>query len=418
MYEEILLELEDEKKEFLEGAIERENLDKYRSFLRSNRAIAIAGIRRCGKSVLAHMLLKGKEYYYVNFDHELLYGLKTEDLSKIYKELRELFGERRFFLLDEIQNIEGWELFVNRLLRKRYKVVITGSNSRLLSTELSTHLTGRKTTIFLFPFSFREFLRYHNFPIKKVYSESEVGDLYKFLREYILNGGMPESFKEEDKKRYYRELYDDILKKDILARYKIRERETFLEISNFVMSSFSSRISFRRISDIFGLGSVHTAKNYVRYLEEAFLIFLLENYSPKISDRIKSPKKVYPIDTGFSNYLSFKVKDKFSRLLENLVSVELRRISLLKSYDLYYFDVNGEVDFVLKKNHTVRAVIQVTYSEDLEDIKEREYNSLKKAIRILKPEKFFIVSWKSEGEMKGIKVIPLWKFLLFSEEYV
>ena len=213
LIKQILLEQEEEINEIFKGKIiKREIETNLEKILTSNLIKVIMGVRRCGKSVLAHQLLKGKNYGYVNFDDERLVGVKAENLNDFLEVLKEIKPDFKYLLLDEIQNVDKWELFVNRLKRRGYNIFISGSNSKLLSRELATHLTGRHLSIELYPFSFREFLLYEDFVIDRdsFYITEKKAQIKRLLEKYLEIGGMPEVFKIEAKKSYLRELFDKI----------------------------------------------------------------------------------------------------------------------------------------------------------------------------------------------------------------
>ena len=224
--------------------IERICFNTYKSFLESNQIKVIIGPRRCGKSILASQLLQNKLFAYVNFDDEKLVNLSSDDLNDVLEVLYEVYGDFKYVLLDEIQNINGWELFVNRLQRKGFNIIVTGSNSHLLSKELSTHLTGRHIKLELFPFSFKEFITYDNIEVENIDSISTKNRaiLKKKLNEYAELGGFPEVIEDPlNKTHYLQSLYSDIINNDIVIRHKIRYAKTLKDIATSLMSSISSK---------------------------------------------------------------------------------------------------------------------------------------------------------------------------------
>ena len=233
-----------------EKIVEREFLDMWKKSIDSNLIKVITGIRRSGKSIFSLQLLEKRNYAYINFDDERLVGLKTADLDVILETFYQLIGDFKYIFLDEIQNIEKWELFVNRLQRQGLNVILTGSNAKLLSRELATHLTGRYISMEIFPFSFREFLAFENFKMEKkdFYSIKMKSLLIRKLREYIAQGGFPEVVKEKElSKQYLPTLYSTILTKDVVSRHKINFTTTFREISNYLLSNYSKYITFNKI---------------------------------------------------------------------------------------------------------------------------------------------------------------------------
>jgi len=376
------------------------------------------GVRRCGKSVLAHQLLKGKIYGYVNFDDERLIGAKTGNLNDFLEVLKEIEPEFRYLLLDEVQNVEGWELFVNRLKRRGYNVVITGSNSKLLSKELATHLTGRHYSITLFSFSFREFLSYRGFSIKEndFYITEKKAGIKKALEEYLTLGGFPEVYKVEAKGNYLRELFDKIITRDIISRYNVKYVKDIKEIALYSVSNFSSPITYHKVKNIFEVKSVHTIKNYLNYLEEAYLIFQLKPFSFKLKEQIKQRRKIYCIDTGLINALVPKTTRDYGKLMENLIFLELKR----KNKEVYfYYQPSYEIDFLVREGLKIKQLIQVCFSIKDGATRKREIKSLLKASRKLKCDDLVIITWDEEEDEKVdskiIKIIPLWKWLFMRE---
>jgi len=416
LIKQILLEQREEiNRIFQEKIIKREIEETVSDLFASYLIKVIMGVRRCGKSVLAHRLLKDKKYGYVNFDDERLIGTKPQDLNNFLEILNEIEPEVNYLLFDEIQNVEGWELFINRLRRKGYNIVISGSNAKLLSKELATHLTGRHFKIELFPFSFREFLIYKGFSVKEkdFYITEKRAQIKRLLEEYLKFGGFPEALKLEPKSQYLRELYDKIITRDIILRYNIRYARDLKEIALYAISNFASRISYHKIKNIFEIKSVHTVKNYLAYLEEAYLLFQISPFSFKLKRQFKQPKKIYGIDTGLINALVPKIMQNYGRLMENLVCLELKR----QDKEVYFYSQpNYEVDFLIKEGFEIKQLIQVCYSLKDEKTKKREIKTLLKASKELKCDHLLIITWDEEGEenvnAQKIKIYPLWKWLL------
>ena len=407
-----------------EKIIDREVLNKYKTFLKSGLIKVITGPRRAGKSILCYQLIKNKNFAYINFDDETLAGLKTEDLNLILKAFYEIYKDPEFILLDEVQNIENWELFVNRLKRQGFNLIVTGSNAKLLSKELATHLTGRHFPLELYPFSFREFLKFYDVKYQKDYlTTKQISLIKKELERFLLTGGFPESLKEPSPKRYLSSLYSAILTKDIALRHKIRLIKTIKELSNYLISNFSCQVTFNKLKNIFSLKSAHTAKNYLSFLEESYLFFLIERFSFKFKEKVTAPRKVYVIDTGLINAISFGSSKNIGHLYENSVAVELmRRKAFFPNLEIYYWqDYSGrEVDFVVKEALRIKQLIQVCYDIENYDTKIRELKSLIKAKKEMKAKdsNLLVITSDYEGEEKfenkKIKFIPLWKWLLES----
>jgi len=399
--------------------IERSCFEKYKTYTESTQVKVIMGIRRCGKSILSYQLLKDKPFAYINFDDENLANITAEDLNDVLEVFYEVYGDFKYILLDELQNIAGWELFVNRLQRQGFNLIVTGSNAHLLSRELSTHLTGRNISLKLFPFSFREFIKYHGVVVKNadLLSTKERGLLKKKLEEYISAGGFPEVVKDPaNKKVYLQSLYSDILNKDIIIRYKIKFSKTLKEIANSLMSNIASHVSFNKIKNMFNLKSIHTALNYLSFLEESFLFFLVPRFSYKTKERAIATRKIYAIDIGMIGALSVSFSRNIGKIYENMVFLELAR-RMTQSEIYYWQDIyQNEVDFVVKEGRNIKELIQVCYDTSNYDTKKREVCALLKSGKELKCRKLTVITDDYEAlesaDGRKIKFIPLWKWLL------
>jgi len=421
MLRDILLDQKEELEERFrrtKKVVEREFLSSYKEFINSKQIKVTTGIRRCGKSFSTYLLLRDKKFAYANFDEKILSSSSHQD---IISTLFEVFGDVDIFFFDEIQNLNDWEFLVNKLHRSGYNVFITGSNARLLSKELSDRLTGRHIDIEIFPFSFREFLIAREFK-EDIRTTKGQGIIKNLLKEYINIGGFPEIIIEnENPKIYLRTLFNDIVEKDIIRRFEIKNETTFREISYFLLSNAGNYVTYNGLKNSFNLGSDHTVKNYLSYLQMSYLFIFLENFSYSTKRRFSYPKKVYLIDTGF-NLISFRFSENFGRLIENVVLIELlrRRSYWFNNWEIYYFKdyQQREVDFVIKEGINIKQLIQVTYASNKDEIEQREIKSLLKAYELFKdynPE-LLVITWDYEDvskiDNKEIKFIPLWKLLL------
>lgn len=422
---EILKRIITEQRAELEGTlkeapmIERDNLEYAKPFLSHPNILAILGVRRSGKSIFSVLLAKAmkENYAYINFDDERLIGLKTEDLDKILQAFYELYGEIRLIILDEPQNVKGWELFGNRLRRTK-KVIITGSNSNLLSGELATHLTGRYIDFTLYPLSFKEILDFK----PDIYLIQDRAKVQKQLEDYLNSSGFPEV--KTFGPKIVEKIYSDIINKDCLDRHNIKNKRTFKEITKYLTSNFSSEFTYSKLLHIFNLKDVHTIKNYVEYLKESFLITVIERFSPKLKQQVISPKKVYVVDQGICNFLTFKLSKDSGKILENITCIELlRRKAVDSSLEIYYWKDyrQNEVDFVVKQGQKIKELIQVCQNFSENETKEREISALIKASKELKCKNLVIISRDKDGEEEfdgeKIKFIPLWKWLLADSNY-
>jgi len=399
-----------------ERIIERERQDRFKPLLRDKLIKVITGVRRSGKSIFSHLSLRGENYAYVNFDDERIVGIEAKDLNTLLEVLHEIYGDFDFILLDEIQNIAGWELFANRLMRQGYNLVITGSNSSLLSRELATHLTGRCVSFEMYPFSFREYLKYFDIKVRETPTTREIGILNHHLSKYINIGGFPEVYKVSSRTIYLRELYDMIISRDVVGRYKVKFVRDLKEMAFYLISNFSSRISYNKLKNIFRVKSVHTIKNYISYLEDAYMLFQLFPFSWKVKYQLMQVKKVYSIDTGLIEALSPGSSKNLGRIMENVVAVDILRREPRENVFFYLTPRHEEVDFVIREGMKIKQLIQVTYASGRDEIEKREIKSLIKASNELKCKNLEIITWDYENEInldgKTIKCIPLWKWLL------
>lgn len=377
----------------------------------------VLGPRRAGKSVFSLMLLKGKSFLYFNFDDPALVGEKL-DLYELVDELHKFYGETKFVLFDEIQNLKGWELFANRLHRQGYNLVLTGSNANLLSMELATHLTGRHLPIEILPFDFQEFLKAKNFS-----NLDQKPELLKLLEQYMTFGGFPEVVTKNQHPRGYLDvLFDSLLFKDVVKRHKVRFSEQIDQLGSYLINNVSNQYSFRKIANILKFKSDVTLERYLKYLEEAYIIFSLSGFSAKAGERLRSPKKIYTVDNGFVASKAVQHSSDNGKLMENLVFTEFVKRGFEPNRELFYYKTrNGrEVDFAIMNGHEISKLIQVCYDVRSSDVEQREVKSLIEAGDELKVDNLTVLTWDDEREVekngKIVKFKPLWKWLLEIEK--
>lgn len=382
--------------------------------LHNNIIKVIIGPRRSGKSFFAiHTLKELGNFGYANFDDEVL--TKVKNYNDILAAINSIYNNPKYLLFDEIQNLDKWEYFVNRLQREGFNLFITGSNSRLLSGELASHLTGRYVPIQILPFSFAETLNYRNL--------SEDNPLNKELfSDYLINGGYPELYsKNADSKTYCKILFENILFKDIIGRYKIRNFNGLNSLSKYLISNVSSKYSYLNLSEITDIRSDKTVKKFISYLEEVWLFKSFDNFSFKAKNVIKSPKKIYSVDNGFISANSLSIAPDYGKLLENFVADELLRLSAKNKFDIFYWanPQNYEVDFVLIFNKKVLAIIQVCYDMSNPKTLNREYRALFHCSKNLNCNNLYLINLtdnlienvKINGNKKQIKIISANNFI-------
>ena len=377
--------------------------------LNSKLAQIVIGVRRSGKSTLCMKVLmqSGVHFAYVNFDDERLQKVGVEKLDIILQELYAIYGSFTHLFLDEVQNVDGWHLFVNRLLRQGIKLVLTGSNANLLSGELSTHLTGRYHQIELYPFSFSEYCTIRGVDAHGMTTKA-YGLRDKALDEYLMSGGFPEliASPEISKRDYLFSLREAIVKKDICQRYKIRYKQTLSDLANRLLDWFCQEKSYNDIAKEMSINSVHTVKNYITYLQNAYLLCLLPKFSLKSSER-NSARKMYAVDNAFiSQHENALLTESFGLRLENVVAVELLRRLHSEYEQLYYLRKvqDFEVDFVVVESSHVRELIQVTYDfvEPSAKLYNREVNGLIKGSHLTRCDNLTLIMMR--GEPRDIQV--------------
>lgn len=398
--------------------IPRVGLENFRKMVTSDLIKVITGPRRAGKSVFAFLSLKGTNFGYINFDDDQLINVKSDELLK---SIFEVYGEVKVLFFDEIQNYPNWELFINKLHRKGYNITLTGSNSNLLGKELSTSLTGRYLNYQILPFNFIEILRSKNFDIHDINFEiPEIkGKILNLLSDYLKLGGYPEIvIKDFDYKEYLETLIEAILFKDIVKRYNLRSPQSLYNLFLNILNSYRKEISFQSLMRNSDLNSIKSIQKYVSYLEESYLIKLLNRFSFKVKERIKAPKKIYALDNGIISSKSFRFIENYGRALENLVFVELVKSGLRPNENIYYYKSKNqrEIDFVIKEELRVTKLIQVVYDISNEDVLNREIKGLIDGSKETNCKELIIISWDLESKEKyngqEINIIPFWKFLI------
>ncbi len=383
--------------ESLEEGIEREKLKEIE--INIPFAIILSGIRRCGKSTLLQQIMKKlKKFYYFNFEDPRATNFELEDFQKLDDVFKEEFGESNIYFFDEIQNIKKWELFIRALLDKKKYAVITGSNASLLSKELGTRLTGRHLRYELFPFSFTEYLELNN-------QKPSI----KSFEEYFVEGGFPEYLKIR-RLEILQELFNDIILRDIVSRYKIRNVNIVKNMALYLITNVGKEFSYNNLGKMFNLGSTNSAITFVSYFEDSYLLFTISKFDYSLKKQLINPKKVYSIDNGISNANSASFSEDKGKMLENIVFVNLRK----RNRNIFYFQEKNECDFVIKKGTRITDAIQVCYFLT-EENKERELKGLIEAMEKFDLKEGLIFTYNQEDklriEKRNIKIIPVWKWL-------
>lgn len=416
------------------GIAREEYLEKLGEFLETKQVLAITGARRSGKSFImkqvARNLIDGgkdrKETLIINFEDPRFVELKVDVLQEIYETYLEFLSPNGtpYIFLDEVQEIEGWEKWVRMIQElQKAKIVVSGSNAKLLSKELGTLLTGRHLDITVFPLSFKEYLFFKEIFLKDDLDLVSKGiQLKGLLRKYLELGAFPEIVLSTQKQQILLTYFDDILNKDLIRRYKIRKPDKLKALAKYYLSNISTLVTFNSLERPLGI-SVDTIEKFSDFLENAYLIFFLKRFSFKVKGQEKSPRKVYCIDTGLSNAVGFKFSQNLGRLAENIVFLELkRRQTQNPESELYYWkDVHHkEIDFVLKEGLKVTQLIQVCWQLGEIKTKEREIKSLLKAMDEFSLEEGLVVTEDYEQDSvindKKVRFIPLWKWLVLADK--
>jgi predicted AAA+ superfamily ATPase len=400
------------------GYIERTILTRVLEAFDDNRVLIITGIRRCGKSTLLKQVMDTMtQYCYVNFEDERLLTFPAEAFEELNEVLIEVYGASDTYFFDEVQNIDRFETFVRRLQDSGKKVVITGSNASLLSREFGTRLTGRHRVFELYPFSFAEYLAFRKVSVggDAFYIPEEKVVLITAFAAYLEQGGMPEYLRNGDE-GYIKTLYDNIIFRDIIARYSIRRQRIVRELVGILLSTISLPFTYNSLKKSLGLSNAITVKEYIAYLNSAYLFFELVRFDFSVKKQLGSPRKIYVVDTAFSMLGGFSLSPDKGRFLENVVFIELKR----RGGEVYYYSGTRECDFILKCRRRMTGAIQVCHELN-EGNREREYEGLLEAMEEFGvTEGLILTSDQEESRESGGRVIrirPVWKWLLEDEHH-
>lgn len=415
----VVLQQKEERDALLRKVYQKRILiDHVEHYLASDLIKLITGPRRAGKSVFALQLLSSNDFAYLNFDDELL--LSSFDENAIIQALQEVYPQFHFLLLDEIQNLPHWEIWVGKLYRRGINLVITGSNARLLSGEMATMLTGRYLQIEVLPFGLKEVLNFRQV-VQSVETPVQKANLLLQVEDYMVYGGFPETLALRSITRnYLSTLFDSVLLKDITKRYKVRNSNELYNLANYLLSNYGNLFSLTQLVDDLNLGSKSTAQKFCLYLEETYLFFYLPRFNNKLKQMRKAPLKPYIVDNGFIAAHSFELSPNRGRLLENSAMIELVRRGYKQGQSLFYYRSrnNKEVDFVCRKGAQVEQLIQVSYEVKISKVLKREISALMECAGELHCNNLLLLTWDEEKtiEQDGqiIRILPVWKWM--SEE--
>lgn len=388
------------------------DLEKY---INTCQVVIISGVRRCGKSSLLYLIkekmqLDEASYCYFNFDDERIIPDVTV-LEDIYNLHIEIYGREPILFFDEIQNISHWEKFINRIYEKGIKVFVSGSNAKLLSSEISTSLTGRNKVLEIFPFSFSEYLRFkkRNYNARRLTSKDKAL-LVKDFNQYLENGGFPLVVKESDLE-IINGYFQDILYRDIISRYKLIQVNEIKQIGLYFASNIGKLFSYATLQKISGVKSTSSIKNYLEYYEQSYLFFYIKKFDFSVKKQIMNPKKVYAIDPAIVHRLGFNFSQNKGRVLENIVYLELLR----RGKEVYFYSGKNECDFLIKEGLKINSAIQVSWTLNNANIK-REIDGLRDAMSNYDLRRGLLITTDSDEtdliNDDSIEIIPIWKWLL------
>lgn len=384
------------------------------TLLNSHLIKLITGPRRVGKSTQALLMLRDKNFAYLNFDSQQL--LDAWDANLVMRMLDDVYPGYDYLLLDEVQNLDAWDLWVSELYRQGKNLVITGSNAKMLSSEMATVLTGKYLQVEMLPFSLEELFDWHKLDLHHLMPEQ--GAECKVLTDdYLRNGGYPEVVASRQLVRSYLDtLFDSIVWKDVAKRHNVRNITDLNNLAVYLVSNFCNPLSSNELAEELGLSSVNTTKKYMDYLHEPYLFYYLSRYNNKLKLMKKAPRKVYVVDNGFVAAKAFSVTENLGRLLENQIFIELVRRGYDTEKTMFYYRSRNdkEVDFVLRQGVHIERLVQVCYDLSSPKTEKREVDALVECAGELKCDNLTIVTYDDERaiEKDGYKidVIPIVKF--------
>jgi len=395
--------------------VERAVLTEIEPKLKLPHVVVLTGLRRSGKSTLLRQLIKkhyaDRDFYYLNFEDERLFDFPASEFNRLYEGLIDLYGKKKTFFLDEIQNVAHFETFVRRFSDEGFKFFITGSSATLLSRELGTKLTGRHVDIIVQPFSFKEFLEFKQvkFSKEEIYRIEAKIKIKKNFEEYLVTGGMPEYLTYNDPELLAR-VYEDTVIKDIAVRHKVNNVLVLKQLYSYLISNLANKFSYHSLKQFVNINSVNTIKKFISYLEETYFAKTVYKFDYSLKKQAVNDKKFYVLDNGFMGVLSKRITPDRGWLLENLVFN-----CLDKNQEVYYYAQEKECDFLVVKNKKIKQAVQVCYELN-EENKNREIAGLAGAMAKFKLKEGLLLTNSQEQEItlnqKKIFVKPVWKWLL------
>ena len=411
----ILIDQRKERDELLSRPyLTRRTLQDPHLLLDSKLIKLITGPRRTGKSTQALLMLRGKNFAYLNFDNQAL--LESWDASQVMRMLDDVYPGYEYILLDEVQNLDAWDLWVSSLYRMGKNLVITGSNAKMLSSEMATVLTGKYLQLEMLPFSLEEFFDWNKLDLHNL-KEAQKAEASALTDDYLRNGGYPETVVSRSLTRSYLDtLFDAIIWKDVAKRHHVRNTTDLNNLALYLVSNICSQLSANELTANLGLSSVNTTKKFMDYLHEPYLFYYLPRYNNKLNLMKKAPRKVYVVDNGFVAAKAFALSSNLGYLLENQVFIELIRRGYATEKTLFYYRSRNdkEIDFVMRKGTSVEQLVQVCYDMSNPRTEKRETDNLVEGAGELRCDKLVIVTNDEERTIEKdgykISVIPFSRF--------
>ena len=392
----------------------RRSSQDFDTLLNSHLIKLITGPRRVGKSTQALLMLRDKNFAYLNFDSQPL--LNAWDANLVMRMLDDVYPGYDYLLLDEVQNLDVWDMWVSELYRQGKNLIITGSNAKMLSSEMATVLTGKYLQVEMLPFSLEELFDWNKLDLHHLMSEQDA-ECKVLTDDYLRNGGYPEVVASRQLVRSYLDtLFDSIVWKDVAKRHNVRNITDLNNLAVYLVSNFCNPLSANELSEELGLSSVNTTKKYMDYLHEPYLFYYLSRYNNKLKLMKKAPRKVYVVDNGFVAAKAFSVTENLGRLLENQVFIELVRRGYDTEKTMFYYRSRNdkEVDFVLRQGAHIERLVQVCYDMNSPKTEKREVDAIVECAGELKCDNLTIVTYDDERTIEKdgykINVIPIAKF--------
>jgi len=392
----------------------RRSSQDFDTLLNSHLIKLITGPRRVGKSTQALLMLRDKNFAYLNFDSQPL--LDAWDANLVMRMLDDVYPGYDYLLLDEVQNLDAWDMWVSELYRQGKNLIITGSNAKMLSSEMATVLTGKYLQVEMLPFSLEELFDWNKLDLHHLMSEQDA-ECKVLADDYLRNGGYPEVVASRQLVRSYLDtLFDSIVWKDVAKRHNVRNITDLNNLAVYLVSNFCSPLSANELSEELGLSSVNTTKKYMDYLHEPYLFYYLSRYNNKLKLMKKAPRKVYVVDNGFVAAKAFSVTENLGRLLENQVFIELVRRGYDTEKTMFYYRSRNdkEVDFVLRQGAHIERLVQVCYDMNSPKTEKREVDAIAECAGELKCDNLTIVTYDDERTIEKdgykINVVPIAKF--------